>query len=265
MIKRENLPCLPTIRYRYNKGLKFMQERHDIHQSIYCNKYHCRNQSVEPEHELEPLRAEHVAFGLFLTSKEVSAMAIPIFFGKRHFIFEDCFDLCKFLTVADTQARHVKSLTFNWRKSRKSHHELVKAHNGPWRLRSGGCRYPTALASLQLLSEVCPGLAYVEMIGRHADWWVPGGRRVACSDRQEVQVLCNMRLQGFSYLSFDEQRDKEIGASIRAAWGLPPLLSNFSTEFFPLLEEERQFVKAVEAGIRRSIEERKNKEADCAV
>ncbi|KAH3938390.1 hypothetical protein HBH98_255360 [Parastagonospora nodorum] len=74
-----------------------------------------------------------------------------------------------------------------------------------------------------------------------------------------------MRLQGFSYLSFDEQRDKEIGASIRAAWGLPPLLSNFSTEFFPLLEEERQFVKAVEAGIRRSIEERKNKEADCAV
>lgn len=138
MIKGDNLSCLPTIRYRYNKGPKFMQERQDHGQAICCNNWDCQDQS-EPEHELEPLRAKHVAFGLFLTSKEVSATTIPIFFGKTHFIFENCFDLCMFLTVAGTQTRHVKSLASNWRKHREPHHERVKARSGPWRLQSGGC------------------------------------------------------------------------------------------------------------------------------
>jgi hypothetical protein len=259
MIKRDNLSCLPTIRYRYNKGPEFMQERHDDRQSIYCNNWDCRDQSGEPEHELEPLRTEHFAFGLFLTSKDISAIATPIFFGKTHFIFEDCFDLCMFLTKAGTQTRHVKSLTFNCRMGRESHHERVKARNGPWRLRSGGCRNPTALASLQFLSEVCPELAYVEMISRSQDWYAPGGQRGPCSSRQEVQILCNMKLQGFSYLPFNEQRRKNTALMI-VARGWPPLPPHLSTELCPALHKKRQAEEAVEAHIKRGIEERTAKE-----
>jgi hypothetical protein len=258
MIKRDNLPCLPTIRYRYSEGPKFMQEKHDVHQTIYCNNWDCRDQSVEPEHELEPLRTEDVAFGLFLTSRKVSATTIAIFFGKRHFIFENYFDLCMFLTVAGTQARHVKSLTFNWRKDREFHQEQVNARNGPWRLRSGGTRNPTALASLDLLSEACPELSYVEMLSRAQDWRVNGGPFGACPDRPEVQVLCKMPLLlAFEYLSIDEPRRKRI-----AAQRLPSRPSHRSTQFCTVLAKEKRSERAVEARIRKSIEERTTKEVD---
>jgi hypothetical protein len=204
MVKRNDLRHLPSIRYRCDAQPKFLQESCGADYVTYCNDYDCRDRSraglMKHEHILEPSRAQNFAFGLFLTSKTVSDEAIKIFFGQTHFIFESRFDLCMFLSAVGEQAKHVKSVTFNWRKSRGHHSNEVEASHTTWKLQSADCRGPTELTSLQELAEHCPHLEYVEIVGDlgiRPKIALQSGSHLDCP---YVQILCNMRLQGFSYL-----------------------------------------------------------------
>ncbi|KAH5620712.1 hypothetical protein HBI68_254370 [Parastagonospora nodorum] len=82
-----------------------------------CKDYECRHRSMQHEHTIKAMRADKFAFGLFLTSKQVSYDASKIFFGETHFVFESRFDLHFFLQ-ANKHAKLVKSLTFNGQHDR---------------------------------------------------------------------------------------------------------------------------------------------------
>jgi hypothetical protein len=264
MVKRNDLRHLPSIRYRCDAQPKFLQESCGADYVTYCNDYDCRDRSraglMKHEHILEPSRAQNFAFGLFLTSKTVSDEAIKIFFGQTHFIFESRFDLCRFLSAVGEQAKHVKSVTFNWRKSRGHHSNEVEASHTTWKLQSADCRGPTELTSLQELAEHCPHLEYVEIVGDlgiRPKIALQSGSHLDCP---YVQILCSMRLQGFSYLFPSTTRRGAISASMAAAQGLPYISPFDYPDSERTLNQRKKLWEAVEAGVRKKIKEQSSGE-----
>ncbi|EMD66058.1 hypothetical protein COCSADRAFT_294447 [Bipolaris sorokiniana ND90Pr] len=162
MISRGTLPHIGSLRYRYSGLLKLLTERCNT-RLVGCKDYECRHRSMQHEHTIKAMRADEFAFGLFLTSKQVSYDASKIFFGETHFVFESRFDLHVFLQ-ANKHAKLVKSLTFNGRKSYGPHSRQVKARFTTWKLRSESSWGPTVSASIRELAEHCPELAYIELL-----------------------------------------------------------------------------------------------------
>jgi hypothetical protein len=208
MIKRDNLPKLPSLRYRYNERPKLLMEKSDDDTAVCCKDYECRHRQTYHEHNIESISTDAFAFGLFLTSKEVSYDAVNILFGEIHFVFESRFDLHMFLK-ANRHARLLRSLTFNGRKSNGPHSKQVKAHFTRWKLRSECYWGPTVSAAIRELAEQCAELLYMEMLDDlrynsvqdHIDLDTRG-----YASWEEVQDICSIRLQGFSYMLPDKER-----------------------------------------------------------
>jgi hypothetical protein len=208
MITRDNLPPMPSLRYRYNERPKLLMEKSDDDTAAFCKDYECRHRHTYHEHDIQSISTDAFAFGLFLTSREVANDAVRVFFGEIHFVFESRFDLHIFLK-ANRHARHLKSLTFNGRKSNGPHSKQVKARFTRWKLRSECYWGPTVSASIRELAEQCPKLLYMEMLDDrrydsvqdHIDLKARG-----YASWEEVQDICSIRLQGFHYMLPDEER-----------------------------------------------------------
>jgi hypothetical protein len=214
IISRGHLPQIASLRYRYNEQNGLLREKCHASLAVGCQDYDCRNPSFQPEHTVESIPVHDFGFGLFLTSKQISCEAVKIFFGETHFVFESRFDLHRFLK-ANKHAKHMKSLTFNGRKSCGPHSKQVKARFRTWKLRSERFWGPTGSASMRELAKVCPELSYLELLDdRRCD---PVQDHIDLRTRgyanwEEVQLVCSMRLQGFKYLLPDGERYRALVA-----------------------------------------------------
>ncbi|KAH3956078.1 hypothetical protein HBH98_253240 [Parastagonospora nodorum] len=169
---------------------------------------------MQHEHTTECMRTDEFAFGLFLTSKQVSYDASKIFFGETHFVFESRFDLHIFLK-ANKHGKFVKTLTFNGLKSHGPHSKQVKARFTTWKLRSESFWGPTVSASIRELAEHCPKLAYIELLDDRGCDSVQNTidlRTNGYTSWEEVRYISSIRLQGFSYLLPDIERYRALVA-----------------------------------------------------
>jgi hypothetical protein len=248
MILREDLPYIASLRYRYNEQPRLLRENCNADVVIGCKDYECRHRTTEHEHTIESIRAHDFAFGLFLTSKEISYDAIKIFFGETHFVFESRFDLHMFLK-SNKHASFVKSLAFNGRKSHGPHSKQAKARFTTWKLRSERYWGPTVATSIRELAACCPELVYIEILDdRHCnsvqdavDLWAK-----EYTDWEEVRCICSMRLQGFSYMLPGIKRYKAL-----VARGL--VLAHTYLDW--PLQQQNVLREAVEVYIRKNIDE----------
>jgi hypothetical protein len=214
IILRGNLPPIASLRYRFTEQMKWLKEECNAGLVVGCQDYDCRNQSFQNDHAVKPIKANDFGFGLFLTSKQISYDAIRIFFGETHFIFESRFDLHRFLK-ANKHAKHVKSLTFNGRKSWGPHSKQLKARYKTWKLRSERYWGPTVSASIRELAMCCPKLSYIEILDDrccisvqdHIDLQTRG-----YPSWKELYCICSINLQGFSYMLPDKSRFRALVA-----------------------------------------------------
>src|SRR5689334_22207079 len=79
MVKRDNLPYLTAIRYRYDHCPRFLQEKCEPEQIIYCEDHDCRDRLPGHVHAVESIHA-HDLFG---TSHHVREEASRVFFGRE--------------------------------------------------------------------------------------------------------------------------------------------------------------------------------------
>jgi hypothetical protein len=202
MIFREDLPYIASLRYRHNEQPGLLKENCNTDAVVGCKDYECRHRITEHGHTIESIRAHDFAFGLFLTSKEISYDAIKIFFGETHFVFENRFDLHMFLK-SNKHASFVQSLTLDGRKSHGPHSKQVKARFTTWKLRSECYWGPTVATSMRELAACCPELFYIEMLDDRrcnsvqdaVDLWTKKH-----TDWEEARCIRSMRLRGLSYM-----------------------------------------------------------------
>jgi hypothetical protein len=247
MVLRGNLPHISSLRYRFDEQPTLLREKCDSDSVVVCKDYECRHRSTRHEHTVVSIRPGDFAFGLFLTSKEISYDAIKIFFGETHFVFESRLDLHMFLR-ANKHARCMKSLTFNGRKSHGPHTKQVKARFTTWKLRSERYWGPSVSACIRELAEHCPALVYIELLDdrrcdavqNHLDL-----QTKAFTRWEEVHRICSLRLQGFSYLLPDIERYNTLAAR--------GLVVAFTSYFDGPLQQQNMLRKAVEAYILENI------------
>jgi hypothetical protein len=246
MVVRENMPPMPSLRYRCHERPTLLIEKSNDSTTVLCKDYECRHHETYHEHTIESVKTKEFAFGLFRTSREVSYDAVKIFFGEIHFIFESRFDLHIFLK-SHKHAQFVKSLTFNGKKSNGPHSKQVKARFTTWKLRSARYWGPTVSASIRELDERCPELDYLEMLDDrrcdsvqdHVDLETEGYARW-----EEVQCICSIRLRGFRYMLPDMERYTALTAK-----GLVLACTYFD---WPL-QHQNMLREATESYIRKNI------------
>jgi hypothetical protein len=263
-VSRGRLPNLHSLRYRFNGQPMLLWERSDDRSIVLCKDYECRQRLIQHDHIVEPVRASDFAFGLFLTSREISHDAIRIFFGETHFVFESRFDLHMFLKTSK-HAMFVKSLTFNMRKSYGPHSRQIKARFTTWKLRSACSWGPSVSSSIRELAQVCPALAYMELVDDRRCNSVRDGvdlRTRAYIGWEEVQCIRRMGLQSFSYLIPDKERYEVVAA----AGFLVPRVGVVSTSFFDWpLQQQNVLRQAAEAYILEGTAEQLDKNQSCLV
>jgi hypothetical protein len=98
----------------------------------------------------KPINARNVAFGLFLASRSTYNESSAVFYEENHFVFEDRFNLYMFIkSIGENNAKLVRSVTMNWRKSTKKHSAKIREENRRWKLWFELRHGPTFFHSLQ--------------------------------------------------------------------------------------------------------------------
>jgi hypothetical protein len=118
-----------------------------------------------PDVDIALPTSNYFAFGLFLTSKGISAEARRVFYSRNHFIFEDRFTLEKFIANVGENSMYVRSVSLNlYQKCSGKHTKEMHHEHLEWFLlhRRKPCR-PKLLDSITKLRGACPQLRYLEL------------------------------------------------------------------------------------------------------
>jgi hypothetical protein len=210
MVSRDNLPPLPSMRYRYDRLPGLWREQNSNDPGILCKDRNCRHRRsfhqngyidgyMPHEHTLKPVFANDYAFGLFLTSSAISHAASMIFFEKTHFIFESRADLHMFLNATGKHAEHVRSITFNWLDDRHDPPSLKMGSH----FKAPSFHESRLSTSIRALAEACPKLAYIEMVDTHLNLSTQDEKEFRSKNYQEwgvVEAIGSLKLHGFAYL-----------------------------------------------------------------